>query len=472
MAPSTRGPGACVPEDVARARADVEAALRGDHEYRSDFRVRRADGAIRTIRGMAQTIRGADGRPVRMVGVNRDVTDLISAEREREQLVNELRKHQEHLEALVASRTTELRAAKEAAESASRAKSAFLANMSHEIRTPMNAILGYAQLLERDQDLRDDQKQKIDIIHSSGNHLLTLINDILEMSKIEAGRATHAVEPFDLHALLHDVQWMFRELTENKGLELTFEQDPHLPRALLGDAGKVRQVLINLLSNAVKFTNAGRVAVRASSRVAAGDQHVVAIAVEDTGPGIEPGNLTRIFDAFDQADSTVRIGGTGLGLTISRNFARLMHGDLVVESTPGKGSVFTFSFEAAGAAIDAVPARVAHPIPTGLAPNQPDWKVLIVDDVPTNRDLLDELLSRVGFSTRTAASAEEAIVVHDEWRPRSGAHGLAHAGYGRTGRHPAVAAERVEGRDLLGDRQRPGGHRERGARIRRGCVRA
>ena len=456
-----------VPEDVARATGDVEAALRGDREYRSDFRVRRADGAIRTIRGVAQTIRGADGRPVRMVGVNRDVTDLISAEREREQLVHELRKHQEHLEALVASRTTELRAAKEAAESASRAKSAFLANMSHEIRTPMNAILGYAQLLERDQDLRDDQKQKIDIIHSSGNHLLTLINDILEMSKIEAGRATLAVEPFDLHALLHDVQWMFRELTENKGLELTFEQEPHLPRALLGDAGKVRQVLINLLSNAVKFTTSGRVAVRASSRVAAGDQHVVAIAVEDTGPGIEPRNLRRIFDAFDQADSTVRIGGTGLGLTISRNFARLMHGDLVVESTPGKGSVFTFSFEAAGAAIDAVPARVAHPIPTGLAPDQPDWKVLIVDDVPTNRDLLDELLSRVGFSTRTAASAEEAIVVHDEWRPDLVLMDLRMPGMGglegirrlrQSGSKAAIFSVTASG---LAE------HRERGARSRR-----
>jgi PAS domain S-box-containing protein len=406
-----------VPEDVARARADVEAALRGDHEYRSDFRVRRADGAIRIIRGMAQTIRGADGRPVRMVGVNRDVTDLISAEREREQLVNELRTHQEHLEALVASRTTELRAAKEAAESASRAKSAFLANMSHEIRTPMNAILGYAQLLERDQDLGDAQKQKIDIIHSSGNHLLTLINDILEMSKIEAGRATQAVEPFDLHALLHDVQWMFQELTEHKGLELTFEQDPHLARTLSGDAGRVRQVLINLLSNAVKFTDSGRIAVRTSSHSVAEDRHVVAIAVDDTGPGIEPRDHTRIFDAFDQADSSVRIGGTGLGLTISRSFARLMQGDLVVESTPGKGSVFTFTFEAADAAIDTVPGRVAHPIPTGIEPHQPAPKVLIVDDVQTNRDLLDELLSRLGFSTRTAASAEEAIVVHDEWQP-------------------------------------------------------
>ena len=525
-----------VPEDFARATSDVEAALRGDREFKSDFRVRRADGAIRAIRGVAQIIRSADGRPVRMVGINWDVTDLQSAEREREQLLHdlgdrvkelrllhaaarllqrdrpfdralleelvvlipaawqypeccearivysglevatpgwrdspwtqstsfvtsdgrglievayleerpssaegpfllderalldslaemlvaylELRKHQESLEALVASRTAELRGAKEAAESASRAKSVFLANMSHEIRTPMNAILGYAQLLRRNPDLDDDQKQKIDIIHSSGSHLLTLINDILEMSKIEAGRATLNVEPFDLHALLLDVQLMFRELTENRGLELTFLQDPHLPGALAGDAGKVRQVVINLLSNAVKFTERGQVTVRVSSRAGAGqDRHVVVIAVEDTGPGIEPRNLTRIFDAFDQADSKVRIGGTGLGLAISRNFARLMHGDLAVESTPGRGSVFTFSFEAGTASSAAIPDPGVRRIPTGLDPDQPAWKLLIVDDVPTNRNLLDELLSQVGFATRMAASGEEALVVFDEWHP-------------------------------------------------------
>ena len=142
------------------------------------------------------------------------------------------------------------------------------------------------------------------------------------------------------------------------------------------------------------------------------------MAVEDTGPGIGPEHLTRIFDAFDQADSTARVGGTGLGLTISRDFARLMQGDLVVETTPGTGSVFTFSFEAAAAAAESVPGRVAHQVPTGLASGQPAVKVLIVDDVATNRDLLDELLSPLGFVTRTAASAEDAIEIHDEWQPQ------------------------------------------------------
>ena len=329
----------------------------------------------------------------------------------------ELRKHHEHLEALVASRTTELRLAKEAAESASRAKSSFLANMSHEIRTPMNAILGYAQLLGRDPDLGDDLKQKIDIIHSSGNHLLTLINDILEMSKIEAGRATLTLEPFDLPALLTDVQLMFRELTEKKGLELTFEQDAGLPRVLSGDAGKVRQVLINLLSNAVKFTSRGRIAVRASSRLAAADRHAVAIAVSDTGQGIKPQNLVRIFDAFRSSRLERPDWRHGSGPAIQPDLRAPDARGPRRREHAGNRSVFTFSFEAGIAAIDAVPERNVPPIPTALGPNQPAVKVLIVDDVATNRDLLEDLLTPIGFVTRAAATGEEAIAVHDEWHP-------------------------------------------------------
>ena len=174
---------------------------------------------------------------------------------------------------------------------------------------------------------------------------------------------------------------------------------------------------INLLSNAAKFTERGRIVVRASSHPIAQDRHSVVISVADTGPGIAPENIHRIFEAFDQAESVVRTGGTGLGLTISRNFAHLMRGDLTVESVVGKGSVFTFSFEAGAASTTDAPAGTTHPIPLRLAPNQLPPKVLIVDDVPTNRRLLEDLLSGIGFQIRTASNGAEAIDAHDAWSP-------------------------------------------------------
>ena len=276
--------------------------------------------------------------------------------------------------------------------------------MSHEIRTPMNAILGYAQLLLRDPALDDAQKQRIDVIHSSGSHLLTLINDILEMSKIEAGRTTLTVEPFDLHTLLNGRPSDVHAADAREGRRADVRAGCRLAprprgRRRQGPPGRHQSPEQRReVHRARPHRRAGLVRSR-SRRIGTAS----CISVEDTGPGIAPEHLDRIFEAFDQAESVVRTGGTGLGLTISRNFARLMHGDLTVESVVGKGSVFTFSFEAGVASATEVPERTTHPIAAqARSRSAPARKVLIVDDVPTNRRLLDDLLSGIGFETRTA----------------------------------------------------------------------
>jgi PAS domain S-box-containing protein len=312
---------------------------------------------------------------------------------------------------------TKLKSAKDEAEAATRAKSLFLANMSHEIRTPMNAILGYAQLLHRDQSLNATQKRSLEVIHSSGQHLLTLIDDILEMSKIEAGRTTLSLEPFAVEALLGDVERMFVGLAREKGLALSVELVRPLPEALEGDAVKVRQVVINLVSNALKFTERGAVRLRASASEREPRRFRIAVSVEDTGPGIPERDLERIFQPFDQADAGARRTGAGLGLAISSHFARLMGGALEVESRVGAGSTFTFSFEAELAGEHELSPASSAALATGLCAGQAAPKVLVVDDVATNRDLLVDLLSRIGFEVRVAGGGAEAIDVHDAWRP-------------------------------------------------------
>jgi signal transduction histidine kinase len=285
----------------------------------------------------------------------------------------ESRRSRQELERLVETRTEELRAARDAAQQASRAKGEFLANMSHEIRTPLNAILGYGQLLLREDGLGPEQRKKLEAIRGSGDHLLALINDILDMSKIEAGRVSLSVEPFDPRMLLAGVQSMFAALASPRGIALQFDVARDVPHALVADPGKVRQVLINLIGNAMKFTERGSVQVRATASAPAGDpvRRIVTIEVEDTGAGIGPQDLELIFTTFGQAQAGARRGGTGLGLAISRNYARLMGGDITVASALGEGSVFTFTFagEKAGtvtpavgvSAVDGAAAHAAAP---------------------------------------------------------------------------------------------------------------
>ncbi len=327
----------------------------------------------------------------------------------------ELRKYREGLELLVVSRTKDLIIAKEGAEKGNRAKSLFLANISHEIRTPLNAILGYAQLLENDAGISEAQKRKISVIRSSGDHLLQVVNDVLEMSRIETGRTSVVNEPFDLGGLLQQVERMFVPLAARKGLRLIFSRDATVPGFILGDAQKVRQVLINLLGNAVKFTGSGSVTVKTSARPLDVARFQITIEVADTGPGIPEEDLERIFQAFEQTDSGVLAGGAGLGLTISRTFARMMKGDLTAASRLGQGSSFSFSFPAgATAPIPTIPPR--HDL--RLDSQYLGCKVLVVDDVSSNRDVLADLLMRTGFEVRLAANGEEGLRRQTDWKPR------------------------------------------------------
>ncbi|NJD06247.1 MAG: PAS domain S-box protein, partial [Methylococcaceae bacterium] len=355
-------------------------------------------GEERQIEWHNTPLRASDGAVMALLCLGQDIT-------ERRRIEAELEAYRQQLEVRVAQRTSELEQARDAAEAANRAKTVFLANMSHELRTPLNAILGFSQIMERDPRIPEGQRHNVETIKRAGGHLLALINDVLEISRIEAGRTTVTREAFDLPATLFAVEGMIRLKAEAKGLAFSVEcsAQASLPTHVLGDAHHLRQVLLNLLGNAVKYTDRGSVCLRLTP-----EPGRIRFEVEDSGPGIPAGDLPHIFQAFYQAENGIGKGeGSGLGLTISQEFVRLMGGELGVTSRLGRGSVFSFTIPLppCSAPVGAVqPSRVL-----GLAPDQPIPRVLVAEDHADNRALLRALLEHAGFEVETAANGREAV---------------------------------------------------------------
>jgi PAS domain S-box-containing protein len=310
-----------------------------------------------------------------------------------------------------------LRRAKDTAEEASRAKSLFLANMSHELRTPMNAILGFAQLMRHDAGLNNEQRANLDTINRSGQHLLALINDVLEISKIEAGQPVLHYEIFDIYEMLTSLKEMMGVRAHQKDLVLRVEQCQDLPRYLRSDAQKLRQVLVNLMGNAIKFTSHGEISLGLTWNA---QNNSLSCHVRDSGCGISADERERVFAAFYQSREAAKLGeGTGLGLTISREYIRLLGADLQLDSTPGQGSCFYFTIPVEAINSDDTPPELTRQNRRvlSLAPGQPEYRILVVEDNHDNRRLLLQLLENAGFKVRQAANGVEAIKMFQSWHP-------------------------------------------------------
>ncbi|MBC8333239.1 MAG: PAS domain S-box protein, partial [Anaerolineae bacterium] len=387
------------PEEIQQAKAHLASLNPVTPVKTYEHKVIAPDGEIRWQQWIDRAFFNQHGETIEYQSIGLDISHRIKTEQ---------RLHQ----------------AQKVAEAASQAKSTFLAHMSHELRTPLNAILGYNELLALEPNLTHQQADIIQIINRSGEHLLALVNDILDFSKIEAGSVELQNETFRLPELLANLAEMFRLPIEEKNIELSFELPDDLPQFIRADRRKLRQILINLMSNAIKFTTRGKITLIVQRQPAPGpldeDSLELEFALQDTGSGIPEDQLENIFNPFFQNTSeNADVGGVGLGLPISREYAHLMGGELTVSSELGTGSIFRFTIFAKG---NLGPGKLPGNYRPGkrrarLADNQPLYRVLVVEDVESNRNLLKRILEPLGFDLQEAHNGLQAVEVVKNWQP-------------------------------------------------------